>query len=78
MTEPNLYDVLNLRQNINEYIADIRAYDVNIMGTVNVCECIRNTDCIKFFVNVTADKVYLNNEWEFPYRETDRLDGYDP
>ena len=53
-------------------------YDVNVMGTVNVCECIRNTECVRSFVNVTTDKVYLNNEWEFPYRETDRLDGYDP
>lgn len=53
-------------------------YDVNVMGTVNVCECVRNTDSVKSFVNVTTDKVYRNNEWEFPYRETDYLDGFDP
>lgn len=53
-------------------------YDVNVMGTVNICECVRNTDSVKSFVNVTTDKVYLNNEWEFPYRETDTLDGFDP
>lgn len=53
-------------------------YDVNVMGTVNVCECIRKTDSVKSFVNVTTDKVYQNNEWEFPYREIDYLDGFDP
>lgn len=53
-------------------------YEVNVMGTVNVCECIRITDSVKSFVNITTDKVYRNNEWEFPYRETDFLDGYDP
>ena len=53
-------------------------YDVNVMGTVNICECVRISDTVKSFVNVTTDKVYQNNEWEFPYRETDRLDGFDP
>ena len=27
---------------------------------------------------MTTDKVYRNNEWEWGYRETDELDGYDP
>lgn len=27
---------------------------------------------------LTTDKVYKNNEWEWGYRETDELDGYDP
>lgn len=53
-------------------------YDVNVMGTVNICECIRRSDSVRSFVNVTTDKVYQNNEWEFPYRETDRLDGFEP
>ncbi len=53
-------------------------YDVNVMGTVNICECIRRSASVRSFVNVTTDKVYQNNEWEFPYRETDRLDGFDP
>lgn len=53
-------------------------YEVNAMGTANVCECVRMTESVKSFINVTTDKVYRNNEWEFPYRETDFLDGYDP
>jgi len=27
---------------------------------------------------ITTDKVYHNNEWVYPYRENDRLGGYDP
>jgi len=53
-------------------------YECNVMGTVNVMECIRNTDSVKSFLNVTTDKVYRNNEWEWGYRENDILDGYDP
>ncbi len=53
-------------------------YETNIMGTVNILECIRRTDCVRSFLNVTTDKVYLNKEWVWGYRETDELDGYDP
>ncbi|MDO5294897.1 MAG: CDP-glucose 4,6-dehydratase [bacterium] len=52
-------------------------YETNVMGTVNVLECIRNTPEVRSFVNITTDKVYLNNEWEWGYREIDPLDGYD-
>lgn len=53
-------------------------YDVNVMGTVNVLECVRTTPSVKSFLNVTTDKVYKNNEWCWGYREDDYLDGYDP
>lgn len=53
-------------------------YETNVMGTVNILECIRNTTCVKSFLNVTTDKVYLNREWEWGYRENEVLDGYDP
>ncbi len=53
-------------------------YETNVMGTVNICECIRKSNCVKSFLNVTTDKVYQNKEWEWGYRETDVLDGYDP
>lgn len=53
-------------------------YETNVMGTVNILECIRNSDCVKSFLNVTTDKVYRNREWERGYVETDELDGYDP
>lgn len=53
-------------------------YETNVMGTVNILECIRKSDCVKSFLNVTTDKVYQNKEWEWGYRENEPLDGYDP
>ena len=48
------------------------------MGTVNILECVRTTPSVKSFLNVTTDKVYLNKEWEWGYRENEELNGYDP
>ena len=53
-------------------------YETNVMGTVNILECVRRTDCVKSFLNVTTDKVYENREWAWGYRENEPLDGYDP
>lgn len=53
-------------------------YETNVMGTVNVLECVRMNSCVKSFLNVTTDKVYHNNEWCYGYRENDPLDGFDP
>lgn len=60
------------------YENPVYTYETNVMGTVNVLECVRLTDSVKSFVNVTTDKVYQNREWCWGYREDDRLDGYDP
>lgn len=53
-------------------------YETNVMGTVNILECVRNNGCVKSFLNVTTDKVYLNREWLWGYRENEELGGYDP
>ncbi len=53
-------------------------YETNVMGTVNILECVRHSDSVKSFLNVTTDKVYLNREWHWGYREDEMLDGYDP
>lgn len=53
-------------------------YETNVMGTVNILECVRQSTCTKSFLNITTDKVYQNNEWNWGYREIDPLDGYDP
>ncbi len=53
-------------------------YETNVMGTVNVCECVRQSGTVRSFLNVTTDKVYQNNEWEWGYREDEKLDGFDP
>ena len=60
------------------YNNPVYTYDVNVMGTVNVLECVRRTSSVKSFLNVTTDKVYLNREWERGYKEEDELNGYDP
>lgn len=60
------------------YKNPVYTYETNVMGTVNICESIRLCDSVRSFLNVTTDKVYRNNEWEWGYRETDSLDGYDP
>lgn len=53
-------------------------YETNVMGTVNLLECVRLSSCVKSLLNVTTDKVYRNNEWEWGYRENEQLDGFDP
>ena len=60
------------------YSNPVYTYDVNVMGTVNLLECVRNTPSVKSVINVTTDKVYLNREWEWGYREDEELKGYDP
>lgn len=112
-TEPNLFSIANLENNMESIIGDIRdyehlkkvfdeaepeivlhlaaqplvrdsyeqpayTYETNVMGTVNILECVRNSNTVKSFLNVTTDKVYKNNEWEWGYRENEPLDGFDP
>ncbi len=60
------------------YQDPVGTYATNVMGTVNILECIRLNPCVKSFLNVTTDKVYENKEWEWGYRENEPLDGYDP
>lgn len=60
------------------YKDPVYTYETNVMGTVNILECVRLNQCVKSFLNVTTDKVYENKEWEWGYRENEPLDGYDP
>ncbi len=60
------------------YEEPVDTYETNVMGTVNICEAVRRTGSVRSFLNVTTDKVYKNNEWEWGYRENEPLDGYDP
>ena len=62
----------------DSYKTPAYTYETNVMGTVNILECIRLSSCVKSFLNVTTDKVYKNREWEWGYRENEFLDGYDP
>lgn len=60
------------------YRDPVYTYETNVMGTVNVLECVRLSESVRSFVNVTTDKVYLNKEWEWGYRENEELNGFDP
>ena len=60
------------------YENPVYTYETNVMGTVHLLECVRNTESVSSVLNVTTDKVYENREWIWGYRETDPLDGYDP
>ncbi|MCI8663547.1 MAG: CDP-glucose 4,6-dehydratase [Hungatella sp.] len=62
----------------DSYKDPVYTYETNVMGTVNMLECVRLTPSVKSCLNVTTDKVYENREWEYGYRECDPLDGYDP
>lgn len=112
-TQPSLFQIANIEQDITSVIGDIRdykmlksafdeaqpeivlhlaaqpivrdsykdpayTYETNVMGTVNILECVRNSNCVRSFLNVTTDKVYLNKEWAWGYRENEELDGFDP
>jgi CDP-glucose 4,6-dehydratase len=60
------------------YKNPVYTYETNVMGTVNLLEAIRNCESTHSVVNVTTDKVYKNNEWDWGYREIDNLNGFDP
>ena len=54
-------------------------YETNVLGTVNILECVRLTSSVRSFLNVTTDKVYLNDDIpNHPFKEEEPLDGYDP
>ena len=53
-------------------------FDTNLGGTVNLLEALRATPSVTAAVLITSDKCYENVEWEWGYRETDRLGGKDP
>lgn len=60
------------------YKNPVYTYETNVMGTVNILECVKNYKCVKSFLNITTDKVYKNNEWVWGYREDEPLCGFDP
>ncbi len=78
-TQPELVLHLAAQPIVRTGYADpVNTYATNVMGTVNVLECVRNTSSVRSVLNVTTDKVYENKEWEWPYRENENLCGFDP
>ncbi|MEI2813560.1 MAG: CDP-glucose 4,6-dehydratase [Burkholderiaceae bacterium] len=62
----------------DSYTDPLGTFASNVMGTANVLDALRHVDSVRCVVAVTTDKVYANQEWVWPYRETDRLGGHDP
>ncbi len=60
------------------YDAPVDTYASNVMGTVNLLESVRHTPSVRVCQVITSDKCYENREWDYPYREVDRLGGRDP
>ncbi len=78
-TQPEIVFHLAAQPLVRDSYADPRyTYETNVMGTVNLLECVRKTASVKSVLNITTDKVYHNNEWCWGYRENEPLDGYDP
>ena len=63
---------------LESYNNPVETFDVNVTGTVNVLNELRKSDSVRTIIVVTSDKSYHNNEWVYPYRETDALGGKDP
>ena len=78
-TRPEIVFHLAAQPIVREGYKDPRyTYDTNVMGTVNILDCIRTIGGVKSVVIVTTDKVYLNREQDEGYIESDELDGFDP
>ena len=77
--QPEIVFHLAAQPIVRESYKDPRyTYETNVMGTVNLLECVRLNPCVKSVLNITTDKVYKNNEWYWGYREDEPLDGFDP
>jgi CDP-glucose 4,6-dehydratase len=60
------------------YAEPIATYATNVMGTVHLLEAVRRSKSVRSVVNVTTDKCYENREWDWGYRESEPMGGYDP
>ena len=79
LARPEIVFHLAAQPLVRESYRDPRyTYETNVMGTVNTLECVRKSDTVRSFLNVTTDKVYENREWEWGYRENETLNGFDP
>ena len=77
--QPEIVFHLAAQPIVRESYKDPRyTYETNVMGTVNLLECVRQCDSVKSVLNVTTDKVYLNRERAEGYKEDEPLDGFDP
>ena len=77
--EPEVVFHLAAQPLVRESYSDpLGTFATNVIGTANLLEVVRKVDSVKAVVIITTDKVYENKEWDYPYREVDRLGGRDP
>lgn len=60
------------------YDDPIETFETNVMGTANLLESVRSVQSVKSIISVTSDKCYENREWDWKYRESDPMGGWDP
>lgn len=77
--EPSIVFHLAAQPIVRQAFADpLETLSTNVMGTANLLQALRDVKSLEAVVTVTSDKVYDNVEWEWPYRENDRLGGKEP
>ncbi len=60
------------------YRDPLGTWATNVQGSLHVLEALKVLQHPCAVVMVTTDKVYENQEWDYGYREADRLGGHDP
>lgn len=60
------------------YDDPVTTFSINVLGSVNLLEAVRQCESIRSLVYITSDKCYENVEWIWGYRENDLLGGRDP
>ena len=79
IADPEVVFHLAAQPLVRESYADpVGTFATNVLGTAHLLESLRGSSSLKAVVVVTTDKVYHNEEWPHPYRESDRLGGNDP
>lgn len=63
---------------LRSYQAPLETWSINVMGSLNILEALRSLSEPCAVVMITTDKVYENRDWDYGYRESDRLGGNDP
>ena len=59
------------------YLLPKETFDTNVLGSLNILECVRKIKKIKSSIIITTDKVYDNSKNKI-FKETDKLGGVDP
>ena len=63
---------------LRSYREPVETLATNVLGTAHVLEAVRRTPSVRVAVVVTSDKSYANQDWLWPYRESDPVGGDDP